>query len=185
MSEPFRTRTFKPVAAQLRSWKHRRAARVVVLCEEAVLMLADTDPGIPGSRWWVTPGGGIEPGESRAETAIRELAEETGLKVDPKDLIGPVAVREVIHGFSDQILAQHESFFVAKLGERFDPSSDSLTADERITLDGWAWLPLAELCNQVEPVWPGNLLELVTLADQPNQWPRDLGVIEESTLPVG
>jgi 8-oxo-dGTP diphosphatase len=34
----------------------------------------------------VAPGGKLEPGESPAEAAVRELAEEVGLRADPRDL---------------------------------------------------------------------------------------------------
>lgn len=40
-----------------------------------------------GSGRIVAPGGKIEPGESPAQAAARELAEETGLEVPPGDLI--------------------------------------------------------------------------------------------------
>ena len=46
---------------------------------KVVFEAADTDPGVPGSRWWVTPGGGVDPGESEEEAAVRELAEETDM----------------------------------------------------------------------------------------------------------
>lgn len=38
--------------------------------------------------WWGLPGGRIEPGEAVSAAAIREVAEETGLKVEVTDLIG-------------------------------------------------------------------------------------------------
>ena len=37
---------------------------------------------------WVAPGGAIEPGERPAETAIREMEEETGLIIRPIRILG-------------------------------------------------------------------------------------------------
>jgi 8-oxo-dGTP pyrophosphatase MutT (NUDIX family) len=183
MSEPFRNRRFQPVPPQERPRRRRTAARVVVTTGEDVLLLADTDPGIPGSRWWSTPGGGIDPGESPRAAAVRELAEETGKLVDPGALIGPVAVREVVHGYSDQILAQTEWFFVLVTG-KFDIDATGRTEDELLTLAGHAWLPLAGLGALPDPVWPANLAELAALASVPRPSPVDLGRVEESTLAI-
>ena len=37
---------------------------------------------------WVTPGGRIEDNESAEECLVREMEEETGLKVEPVELVG-------------------------------------------------------------------------------------------------
>ena len=41
------------------------------------------------------------------------------------------------------------------------------------------------LAALTEPVWPGDLAELVALAGQPAAWPVDAGVVEESTVNAG
>lgn len=183
--EPFRTRDFQPVPAQLRPRRSRRAARVIITDQISTLLLADTDPGIPGSRWWVTPGGGIDPGETALTAAVRELAEETGLVVAATELLGPVATRTVVHGYSDQVLSQHETFFVLPVAAPFEVSTSGHTPDEQLTFDGWEWLPLAGLGRLAEPVWPSDIAELVALAQRPELWPVELGEVEESTVGVG
>jgi 8-oxo-dGTP diphosphatase len=35
-----------------------------------------------GRAYWTLPGGGIEPGESAEQTVVREIEEETGLRVE-------------------------------------------------------------------------------------------------------
>jgi 8-oxo-dGTP diphosphatase len=44
----------------------------------------------PGRGLWSLPGGRVEPGEDDAAAVVREMAEETGLTVQPGPLIGRV-----------------------------------------------------------------------------------------------
>jgi 8-oxo-dGTP diphosphatase len=44
----------------------------------------------PGRGLWSVPGGRVEAGETDAEAVVREMAEETGLVVEPGALVGRV-----------------------------------------------------------------------------------------------
>ena len=190
MTEPFRSRSFVRVPPEARPVRSRRAVRVVVTDGSHVLMLRDSDPGVPGLHWWITPGGGVDPGERPLQTAVRELAEETGLRVRPDALRGPLMRRFVVHGYSDQVLGQAELFYLLRVAERFEVDTSGFTEDEKITIAAWDWLPLDDLARYAEgpdpeQVWPRALGELVALDAEPERWPVDHGVVEESTVDAG
>lgn len=158
--------------------RRRRGARVIVLADDRVLLEQDTDPGLPGVHWWVTPGGGLDPGESFVEAGVRELREETGLVVTGADLIGPVARRLTHHGYTDQVLVQTEEFFVVRT-ERFEVDTSGYTDEERRTLLHTAWMTREEVAAST--VWPSRILELW---DAGRGDFLDLGSVEESTIPL-
>lgn len=180
MTEPDR-RPMIAVPPPQRPLRTRRAVRIVVRAVGRVLLVGDTDPGLPGSGWWVTPGGGLDAGETARQAAVRELAEETGLRVGVDDLLGPVARRVVHHGYSDQVLVQVEDFFALDLPAIFEPDTAGFTSQEQVTLSGFGWFTVDELVDMT--IWPAELARLMD-ADQDDLL-VDWGVVEESTVPVG
>lgn len=168
--------------------RRRRAVRVIVVSpDDRVLLFEDSDPGMPGIRWWVTPGGGIDPGETEREAAVREMAEETGYALAEEALIGPLASRYAVHGYTDQVLEQHEAFYLARVSS-FQVDVAGHTVDEQVTLLGHRWWTREELASSTDWVWPAELVELWDRAADcvadPSLPVVELGRQEESTVPV-
>lgn len=158
------TRTLREVSPAERPLRKRRTARVLLIDpSQRVLLFSDRDPGFDGSTWWITPGGGIEPGESEISAAVREVAEETGLHLDPSALIGPIATRRVWHGYSDVVIDQHDTFFAAHV-DAFDVDTSGHTEEEKITMTADRWWSREELLSTDETIWPAELVRLLDSA---------------------
>jgi 8-oxo-dGTP diphosphatase len=59
----------------------------------------------PSAGLWSVPGGRVEPGETPAQAAVREVREETGLDVTVGDLLATVEIGDfVVHDFAAEVL---------------------------------------------------------------------------------
>jgi len=138
----------------------RPTSRLLVLDEDDRLLLMMTKaPDTSGAARWITPGGGVDPGESHEEAAVRELHEETGQVVAE---VGPV-VRvddfEVPWDAADHTHG-HAEFFVVRL-PHFEVVDDDWTDDERVDILESRWFSLDELESTTDPVEPVDLAATV------------------------
>jgi 8-oxo-dGTP diphosphatase len=102
-------------------------ADVWVYDEDLVRVLLVNHPW----RGWVPPGGKVEPGETPREGAVRELFEETGLRVTPLPRPAAVAVRSYGPGLPPT------------LGFSYTAIGDSAAALNPEPGQPAAWTPLA------------------------------------------
>ncbi|WP_131738464.1 NUDIX hydrolase [Actinomadura roseirufa] len=144
----------------------RRSARVLLLDAEDRLLLFRF-PLAAGRRrkghCWITPGGGVDDGESPREAAARELREETGLVVAPADL-GPLVA--TTSGHADLGWARglfRDDFFLYRT-PRHDVDTTGFTPLEQRQITAFRWWSLDELkrATDTEPVYPLKLAELLT-----------------------
>ena len=149
----------------------RVSARVVLLDDDgAVLLLQGSDPAITdgtAARWWFTVGGRARSGEPLAHTAVRELAEETGLLVDPTSMLGPVWKRNAEIHFNGAAMSSREFFFLHRT-RRFEPVAAGRTPLERRYIHAHRWCEatvLTQLVDAGETVYPHQLAELLADAN--------------------
>lgn len=139
----------------------RRAARVLLLDPDGrVLMLHGWDPARPEHTYWFTVGGGLEPGESLLEAAVREAFEETGLRFAAADIVGPVRTDTVTFPFDGHWYSQEQSFFVARAaGTQIDLSR--LNDVEQGCIDEARWWSAAALETTGDRFYPPDLPDLL------------------------
>jgi 8-oxo-dGTP pyrophosphatase MutT (NUDIX family) len=140
--------------------QRRSAARVIVVdAQHRVLLLRCGDPARPeAGTWWITPGGGIEAGETPADGARRELAEETGLVADD---LGPVVLEtDVTFEFDGVLYDQAESYFVVHT-EAFTVDDSGWTPIEVASLSDPRWWSIDELAATPDRFYPDELLAVL------------------------
>jgi 8-oxo-dGTP pyrophosphatase MutT (NUDIX family) len=137
----------------------RDTARVILTGpDDRVLLFRHLLPAPWSQEAWLTPGGGIDPGETPVETAVREMREETGHVLD---LERAVAFDSGEWSVDGTMRAETNWYFFARVAtDRVDLSGQ----DERELLDllEHRWWTVGELHATSDLVFPVGLVDLLT-----------------------
>lgn len=140
--------------------RHRLSSRILVFDEQDRLLLFLTKGFVPTQRTrWITPGGGVEAGETHAVAAVRELFEETGL--ERTDLGAPVWKH---HFAVDYVGGDHDTGYAEYFALHtisFTPARENWTPGEQTDVLDCRWWTLAELMATDEPYEPVELIDLI------------------------
>ncbi len=125
------------------------------LLNDRRLLLGGVRQGSHGADSWASPGGHREPGEGVAETASRELLEETGLRVSPDELV-------IFSATTDDIAADklYTTFHcIARLAQGREKDVTVLEPDK---CKGWLWRSWWQLCDDSDRMFvpTKNMLSL-------------------------
>ena len=137
----------------------RRAARVLLVDDERRVLLQNCcDPADPTRRWWNTTGGGIDDGESPEQAAVREVHEETGLRIDG---VGPVVHTRVTEfTFGGSAYRQSEDYFLVRTSA-FHAAPTGHSDLEMQAVLGMRWWSREELRSTAERVYPEELADVL------------------------
>jgi 8-oxo-dGTP pyrophosphatase MutT (NUDIX family) len=139
----------------------RNTSRIVLMDPTgAVLLFKTMAPDSSGFSRWITPGGGVDPGETHQQAALRELFEETGRRFTSAGEPVWTYDFEVRWDQADHDRGHAEYFLVRT--ERFEPTSEFWTAEEHHDVTAWGWFSADEIGTAATPFEPEFLPELVS-----------------------
>ena len=136
----------------------RPAARILLVDQHGRLLMFRFTPEDGRPPFWCTPGGAVDPGESYAAAARRELFEETGIVADP----GPEIFQRTVEFLTIEgvEVEADERYFLVRTEAREIDAGGHTELEQRV-MQQWRWLAPAELAGLGEAYFPEDLTEIL------------------------
>jgi 8-oxo-dGTP pyrophosphatase MutT (NUDIX family) len=133
----------------------RRSSRAILLDSAKRVLLIRFAVARDGGTFvfWATPGGGVEPGETDLDAALREVHEELAVKVA---LTGPVHTSVSRFPHKDAFVENTDVFFVGRI-DLINPQLHAATDDEREAMQVARWWSCDEIDQATEVIFPPDL----------------------------
>lgn len=134
----------------------RQTARVVPVAPDGQVMLLRGEPQ-EGRAHWFTIGGALEAGETPAQAAVRELFEETGIRVLADALGEPFYVGPHVFVYGGRRYEMLAHFFALPLDPSVELTFDGLEPGEIVEEHAWGHAREFALDGASEPPLLGFL----------------------------
>ena len=142
--------------------------------DQRVLLMRVQEP-VSGNEFWVTPGGGLEPGESDEDALRREVAEETGAT---RFSVGQLVwTRRCEFTWDNREYSQNENFYRVQT-DPFEPAMDANPAQgEASAFREFRWWSIDDIGRSDQTFSPRGLHSLLEnlSRNQPPDEPIALG----------
>ena len=127
-----------------------------------------------GREWiWITVGGGLDDGETPLMAAVRELREETGLRLAPAELGEPVAeTGGPMLSYGAEWITGHDTYYLVRIDEH-EVDTSGFDEGEAIVMPEHRWWTLDEIDATDDLVFPVGVTTLLrgllagTVSDTP------------------